>query len=125
MPPKDLVNRILSDLQQLASQLEGVSNLEERLVRAKVDLDSMNATRDRARAEVRESESLLTKAQKDAQNTFEQDMFNKQGALKELSARVSTMQKKLAELTEEVNTKDSQLASVNGAMEDARRRLAG
>jgi len=125
MPPKDLVNRILSDLQQLASQLEGVSNLEERLVRAKADLDSMNATRDRARAEVRESESLLTKAQKDAQNTFEQDMFNKQGALKELSARVSTMQKKLAELTEEVNTKDSQLASVNGAMEDARRRLAG
>ena len=125
MPPKDLVNRILSDLQQLASQLEGVSNLEERLVRAKADLDSMNATRDRARAEVRESESLLTKAQKDAQNTFEQDMFNKQGALKELSARVSAMQKKLAELTEEVNTKDSQLASVNGAMEDARRRLAG
>src|SRR6516165_5318751 len=124
MPPKDLVNRILSDLQQLASQLEGVSNLEERLVRAKADLDSMNATRDRARAEVRESESLLTKAQKDAQNTFEQDMFNKQGALKELSARVSAMQKKLAELTEEVNTKDSQLASVNGAMEDARRRLA-
>lgn len=119
------MNRILSDLQQLASQLEGVSNLEERLVRAKADLDSMNATRDRARAEVRESESLLTKAQKDAQNTFEQDMFNKQGALKELSARVSTMQKKLAELTEEVNTKDSQLASVNGAMEDARRRLAG
>jgi hypothetical protein len=52
-------------------------------------------------------------------------MFNKQGALRDLSERVNILQKKLSELTDEVNTKDAQLASVNGAMEDARRRLAG
>ena len=125
MPPKDLVNRILSDLQQLAQQLEGVSDLEERLARAKADVDSMNSTRDRVRTEMREAQSLLTQAQRDAQKNFEQDMFDKQGKLMELTGRVNGLQKKLAELTEEVNTKDSQLASVNGAMEDARRRLAG
>jgi len=125
MPPKDLVNRILSDLQQLAQQLEGVSDLEERLARAKADVDSMNSTRDRVRTEMREAQSLLTQAQRDAQKNFEQDMFDKQGKLMELTGRVNGLQKKLAELTEEVNTKDLQLASVNGAMEDARRRLAG
>jgi len=125
MPPKDLVNRILSDLQQLAQQLEGVSDLEERLARAKADVDSMNSTRDRVRTEMREAQSLLTQAQRDAQKNFEQDMFDKQGKLMELTGRVNGLQKKLAELTEEVNPKDSQLASVNGAMEDARRRLAG
>jgi len=125
MPPKDLVNRILSDLQQLAQQLEGVSDLEERLARAKADVESMNSTRDRVRTEMREAQSLLTQAQRDAQKNFEQDMFDKQGKLMELTGRVNGLQKKLAELTEEVNTKDLQLASVNGAMEDARRRLAG
>jgi hypothetical protein len=68
---------------------------------------------------------MLTQAQREAQRKFEQDMFNKQGALKDLSERVAVLQKRLAELTEEVNSKDLQLASVNGAMEDARRRLAG
>ena len=119
------MNRILSDLQQLAQQLEGVSDLEERLARAKADVDSMNSTRDRVRTEMREAQSLLTQAQRDAQKNFEQDMFDKQGKLMELTGRVNGLQKKLAELTEEVNTKDLQLASVNGAMEDARRRLAG
>src|SRR5215472_14258375 len=125
MAKKDLLEKIIADLQALSAVVGDVSDIEERRERAQADLDSLNQTREQALAQKTEAETLLSQAQKEAQRRFDQDMFNKQGQLKSLIERVAILQKQVAELSQELESKNGQLASVNGAMADARRRLMG
>jgi|SRR5215469_17795098 len=122
--PQDLLNRIISDLQQLSQQVGDVSNIGERLARAKADLDSLNQARENALGLKNEAETLLSQAQKEAQRRFDQDMFNKQGQLKSLVERVKALEERSKELTGEVAAKEGQLAAASSSMEDMRRKLA-
>jgi len=104
-------------------QVGDVSNIAEQLSRGKADLADMNQRRDHARAEMSEAQNLLSKAQADAQRQFEQDMFNKQGALRDLTARVAALEVRAKELGTEVGEKQNQLSAISVSMADARRRL--
>src|SRR5215472_9517533 len=122
--PQDLLNRIISDLQQLSQQVGDVSDIEERQARAKADLDSLNQARENALAQKNEAETLLSQAQKEAQRRFDTDMFNKQGQLKSLVERIKTLEQRAKELIDDVAAKESQLAAASSSMEDMRRKLA-
>ena len=122
--PQDLLNRILSDLQQLSQQVGDVSDINERIKRAKADLDSINDTKVRAQGEMQEAQGLLTKAQADAQRRFDQDMFNKQGQLKSLQDRIADLEAKNKELTDEVTEKEMRVRAATISMEDMKRKLA-
>jgi hypothetical protein len=52
-------------------------------------------------------------------------MSGKQAMLKSLTEKVAALEARARELTEEVTLKGLQLQSVDNAMNDARRRLAG
>jgi len=121
---QDLLNRIISDLQQLSQQVGDVSNIDERVKRAKADLDSLNQARENAVVQKNEAETLLTQAQKEAQRRFDQDMFNKQGQLKSLVERVKALEEKLKALSDDVAAKEGQLRIASMAMEDMKRKLA-
>ena len=125
MSPKSLVERIIADLQQLAQALGGVSNLKEATENAQADLDSLNKNLAQARAQMTEAQGLLTKAQAEAQRKYEQDMFIKQGALKSLQDRITALEAREKELTNEVSAKGLQLQSIESGFAEARRRLAG
>jgi chromosome segregation ATPase len=118
------VNRIIADLQTLAEALGGVSDLQEALARAKADLDSMNAMREQAEGQMREAQAGLTRAQIQNQKQFEQDMFNKQGQLRNLTERVIALEERAKELSDEVGSKGAQLGSIENSLNDARRKLA-
>jgi len=122
--PQDLLNRIISDLQQLSQQVGDVSNIEERASRAKADLDSLNQARENALAQKNEAQALLSQAQREAQRLFDQDMFNKQGQLKSLVERIKELEKQLRDLSEVVAAKEGQLRVASMAMEDMKRKLA-
>jgi len=122
--PQDLLNRIISELQQLSQQVGDVSDIEERQARAKADLDSLNQARENALAQKNEAETLLSQAQKEAQRRFDTDMFNKQGQLKSLVERIKTLEQRAKELIDDVAAKESQLAAASSSMEDMRRKLA-
>ena len=121
---QDLLNQIISDLQQLSQQVGDVSNIDERVKRAKADLDSLNQARENAVVQKNEAETLLTQAQKEAQRRFDQDMFNKQGQLKSLVERVKALEEKLKALSDDVAAKEGQLRIASMAMEDMKRKLA-
>ena len=125
MPPKSQVEKIIADLQQLAQALGGVSDLEEATENAQADLDSLNKNLAQARAQMTEAQGLLTKAQAEAQRKYEQDMFIKQGALKSLQDRITALEAREKELTNEVSAKGLQLQSIESGFAEARRRLAG
>src|SRR5215469_15696693 len=122
--PQDLLNRIISDLQQLSQQVGDVSNIKERSERAKADLDSLNNQRETALAQTREAQGLLTRAQADAQKSFDQDMFNKQGQLKSLMERIAETQKKLDAIAAELDEKESRMKATNKFFADAKNSLA-
>jgi chromosome segregation ATPase len=125
MPPKSQVEKIIADLQQLAQALGGVSDIEEATENARADLNSLNKTLAQANAQAAESQGLYTKSQAELQRKFDQDMYNKQSALKGLQERVSALEARDRELTNEVAVKSAQLASIEQGFAEARRRLAG
>ena len=125
MAKKDLLERIISDLQAASAVVGDLSDLEERKARAQADLDSLNQARQRAIDLKNEAESMLSQAQREAQKRFEADMFTKQGQLKSLTERVAALEKQAGELAEEVNHKSAQLVSIENGFNEARRRLAG
>ena len=125
MAKKDLLERIISDLQAASAVVGDLSDLEERKVRAQADLDSLNQARQRANDLKNEAEAMLSQAQREAQKRFEADMFVKQGQLKSLTERVAALEKQAGELAEEVNHKGAQLVSIENGFNEARRRLAG
>jgi len=114
----------MSDLQQLSQQVGDVSTLEERGKRAKADLDSLNTQREQAQRQAQEAQNLLSQAQRDAQNRFDQDMFSKQGQLRSLMDRVKVLEDRVKELEPEVVAKEGQLRIASQAMEDMKRKLA-
>jgi len=125
MAKKDLLERIISDLQAASAVVGDLSDLEERKARAQADLDSLNQARQRAIDLKNEAEAMLSQAQREAQKRFEADMFTKQGQLKSLTERVAALEKQAGELAEEVNHKGAQLVSIENGFNEARRRLAG
>jgi len=125
MAKKDLLERIISDLQAASAVVGDLSDLEERKARAQADLDSLNQARQRAIDLKNEAEAMLSQAQREAQKRFEADMFTKQGQLKSLTERVAALEKRAGELAEEVNHKGAQLVSIENGFNEARRRLAG
>ena len=125
MVKKDLLDKIISDLQALSAAVGDVSDIEERKRRAQADLDSLNQARERANNQKNEAEALLSQAQREAQKRFDLDMFTKQGQLKSLTERVAALEKQAGELAEEVNHKGAQLVSIENGFNEARRRLAG
>ena len=125
MAKKDLLDKIISDLQAASAVVGDLSDLEERKARAQADLDSLNDARSRANDQKNEAEAMLSQAQREAQKRFEADMFTKQGQLKSLTERVAALEKRAGELAEEVNHKGAQLVSIENGFNEARRRLAG
>ena len=125
MAKKDLLERIISDLQAASAVVGDLSDLEERKARAQADLDSLNESRTRALNQMNEAEAMLSSAQREAQKRFDLDMFTKQGQLKSLTERVAALEKRAGELAEEVNHKGAQLVSIENGFNEARRRLAG
>ena len=125
MPPKSQVEKIIQDLQELAQALGGVSDLGEATSRAKADLESVKQILTQTKAELAETTAGLTRAQVENQRRYELDMFNKQGELKNLTERVEALQEQAKDLTEELRSKGVQMQSIESAMNDARRRLAG
>ena len=125
MPPKSQVEKIIQDLQALAQALGGVSDLGEATSRAKADLESVKQILTQTKAELAETTAGLTRAQVENQRRYELDMFNKQGELKNLTERVEALQEQAKDLTEELRSKGVQMQSIESAMNDARRRLAG
>jgi chromosome segregation ATPase len=119
-----MLKQLIADLQQLDQQLGDVSDIKEKIARAKADLDSINQTKEQADVRLKESQNLLTKAQADAQRQFEQDMFNKQGMLKSLTERIEAAQKKLTEVTAELDEKESRMRATNNALTEAKKTLA-
>jgi hypothetical protein len=119
------VEKIIQDLQGLAQALGGVSDLGEATSRAKADLESVKQMLTQAKAELAETTAGLTRAQVENQRRYELDMFNKQGELKNLTERVEALQAQAKGLTEELRSKGVQMQSIESAMNDARRRLAG
>jgi len=75
-------------------------------------------------AQKNEADAMLTKAQRDAQQRFDQDMFNRQGQLKSLMERIAEMEKKLSELTKELDEKESRMKATNKFLTDAKSSLA-
>ena len=125
MAKKDLLDKIISDLQAASAVVGDLSDLEERKARAQADLDSLNESRTRALNQMNEAEAMLSSAQREAQKRFDLDMFTKQGQLKSLTERVAALEKRAGELAEEVNHKGAQLVSIENGFNEARRRLAG
>ena len=124
MPPKSQVEKIIADLQQLAQALGDASSLSELTARAKADYESCQKTLAQIKTEVREAQSGLSKAQGDAEMRFKQDMFNKQGELRDLTQRVEVARTELQKLTTEFDTKTAQLTGINAAVDDVKRRLS-
>jgi hypothetical protein len=122
--PQDLLNRILTDLQQLSQQVGDVSDIKEQISRAKADLVSINETKANADRQMREAQTLLSNAQRDAQQRFDQDMFTKQGLLKSLQERIATLEARNKELTDEVTEKEMRCRAATISMEDMKRKLA-
>ena len=102
-----------------------VSNIQERLSRGKADIESMNNARSQAQSQLQETQSLYTKAQADAQRKFDQDIFTKQGQIKSLTERIADAQKKLDEITAELDEKESRMRATNKFFADAKNSLAG
>jgi len=71
-----------------------------------------------------EASAGLNQVQRDAQRRFEQDMFTKQGELRNLTDRVKSLEERAKELSTEVIEGESRLKAVSISMEDARRKLA-
>jgi chromosome segregation ATPase len=124
MPPKSQVEKIIADLQALAEGLGDVSDLEEHSSRARADYDSQKQALAQIRAELQDSRAQLLQSQRLAQQKFEQDMFNKQGELRNLTERVKILEARAKELDGEVGTKEGQLRAASLAMEDMKRKLA-
>src|SRR5215469_12951743 len=124
MSTKDLLSKILADLQQLSQELGDVDNLKEAKARAQADLDDVNARLQRTKNEMNEASAGLNQVQRDAQRRFEQDMFTKQGELRNLTDRVKSLEERAKELSTEVIEGESRLKAVSISMEDARRKLA-
>jgi chromosome segregation ATPase len=124
MPPKSDVSEIITRLQKLEQDIGDLVDLEEAVVRAKADLQSVNRGLDQAKAQMAEAQAGLTQVQKDAQKRFEQDMFNKQGSLRDLGDRIKMLEDKAKALSDEVSTKGGQLRAINSSLDDARRKLA-
>ena len=118
------MKRIIQDLQQLSQQVGDVADIEERSSRAKADLDSLNQARSTALSQKNEADALLSKAQRDAQQRFDQDMFNKQGQLRSLNERIAEAQKQLETLTAELEEKESRMRATNKFLTDAKSSLA-
>ena len=125
MAKKDLLDRIISDLQALSVAVGDVSDIEERKAAAQADLDELNKARKQALQQRNEAGAMLTQAQQEAQRRFDREMSGKQAMLKSLTEKVAALEARARELTEEVTLKGLQLQSVDNAMNDARRRLAG
>jgi hypothetical protein len=122
--PQDLLNRILSDLQQLSQEVGDVSNIKEQITRAKADLVSINETKANADRQMREAQTLLSQAQRDAQQRFDQDMFTKQGLLKSLQDRIAALEARHKELVDDVAEKEMRVRAATISMEDMKRKLA-
>ena len=122
--PKDLIDKAIVALQELSVAVTNLGDLEERVSRAKADIDSMNATTAAAKAQMSETQGMLSRAQADAQRKYDLDIFEKQGQLKSLNDRVEALRKEVAKQTEEYNTKSQQLFSIHNSMEEARRKLS-
>jgi hypothetical protein len=73
---------------------------------------------------MQEAQGLLTKAQAEAQRRYDQDMFNKQGQLKSLQDRISALEERNKELTDEVTEKEMRVRAASISMEDMKRKLA-
>jgi chromosome segregation ATPase len=124
MPPKSDLSEIVTRLQKLEQDIGDLDELEESISRAKADLKSVNENLKQTQAQMKEAQAGLTQVQKDAQKRFDQDMFNKQGSLRDLGERVKVLEEKAKELSDEVSTKGGQLRAINDSLDDARRKLA-
>ena len=125
MPPKSDISDVIARLQKLEQDIGDLDKLEETIKRAKADLESINQATTQARAQMQEAQAGLTQVQREAQRRFDLDMFNKQGALRSLTERLSGLEEKVKELNEEVSVKGRQLQGINDSLNDARRRLTG
>jgi chromosome segregation ATPase len=124
MPPKSQVEKIIADLQALAEALGDASSLSELTARAKADYESCQKALKQIKTEVQEAKSGLSQAQSAAEARFKQDMFTKQGELRDLTQRVEAVRTELQKLTIEFNTKTAQLTGINAAVDDVKRRLS-
>jgi chromosome segregation ATPase len=125
MPSKSDISEIIARLQKLEQDMGDFEEAEEAASRAKADLESVNRDLAQAKAQMHEAQAGLTQVQKDAQKRFDQDMYNKQGSIRDLNERIKALEEKAKALNDEVSTKGGQLRAINDSLDDARRKLAG
>jgi chromosome segregation ATPase len=117
------IDTIIAGLHKLRDGLATIGDLEERAVRAKADLDSVNKSLAEAKRNLADAQMHLTKAHVDAQRRYEQEIYTKQGQLKDLSSRVDARQVEVTEVENDLNKKRAELNVVNSTVQEARRRL--
>ena len=85
MVPKEQVEKIIADLQVLAEALGGVADMKKMTEAAKADYEDCQRRLSQIKAEVNEASAGLSQVQRQNQKQFEQEVYNRQRELKDLT----------------------------------------
>ena len=123
MITKQKVDAIIAELQKLSDSLGMISDLEDRASRAQADLDSVNKTLADAKRDLNDTQMNLTKAHVDAQRRYEQEIYTKQGQLRDLTQRLDARQTEVKQVEDDLTAKRSQANVLDHTVQEAKRRL--
>jgi len=121
---EELVKRVRADLDNLVGTLGNLANLEDRISRAKAECESMEDKAKHIKAELESATAGLARAQVENQRRYEQEMFTKQGELRDLHERTNNMKAKLTAVNQELATKTAELNSINAGLAEVKRKFA-
>ena len=124
MKPVEIVDRMMNDLRKFREVLVEMDNLEDRRTRSKAECESTEEKAKIIKNELASATAGLARAQVDNQRRYEQEMFTKQGELRDLNERVSILKMQLTELNVAVTNKGNELAQINSSLAEVKRKFA-
>jgi chromosome segregation ATPase len=124
MKSVEIVDRMMNDLRKFREVLTEMDNLEDRRTRSKAECESMEEKAKIIKNELDSATAGLARAQVDNQRRYEQEMFTKQGELRDLNERVGILKMQLTELNVAVTNKGNELAQINSSLAEVKRKFA-
>lgn len=119
----DSIDKVINGLQFLKTNIEEVSNLEERKSRLEADLSSLIGRHETLKAQLTKTEVELVNLQATAKKKLEAEIYQRQGDLRSLQDRIGIAEARLKEVAAESDAKASQLNGIKATMADLKGRL--
>lgn len=122
---QEQITQLVEGLTTLRSQLDKTEDIEDRHARASADLASTNEKLKIVKAQLAEATAGLSSAQIENKKRHETEIYEKQGELRDLKARISEAQEQYNTLMANMKDRQAHYQTVLDGIDALKRRLDG